>query len=247
MESIKEKPSQLILFVDDALAYGINQAYYPEVLDSVNSSNVKIIGLNDSIDFQNECLITPKENEMFIYNTYSSKYLSLDDDIETKYLESKLYCFQGLLGIFGALKFEGEVSKIEEKEVELDIKGNISYKLLSSSVNAQFTKKETLKQNLKISRRFEVKTIKTLNEIRNYVREYNLGSELFINNLLKECEYQNGLKGVQEVSSQFSNDLNSTLDIGLKLGCSGLFDLSSNVQYKLKQRKEINYSMKIEF
>ena len=47
MESIKEKPSQLILFVDDALAYGINQAYYPEVLDSVNSSNVKIIGLND--------------------------------------------------------------------------------------------------------------------------------------------------------------------------------------------------------
>jgi len=247
MKSTKEKPSQLILFVDDALAHGVKQAYYPEVLDSVNSSNVKIVGLSASIGFQHEYLITPKENEMFIFNPYSSNYLSLDDDIEMKYLQSKFYCFQRLFCIFGALKFEGEVSKIEEKEVELDINGNISSKLVSLSVGAQFTKKETLNQTLKISRSFEEKTIKNLNEIKKYVQENSLGSELFIHNLLKECEYQNGLKGVQEVSSHFSNDLNSTLDIGLKLGCCGLFDLSSNVRYKLKQRKEINYSMKITF
>lgn len=174
--------SAVIMFVDDALAYGVEKGHYPEFPEN---KELRVVGLQEASEYG----LSPQPNDVFVYNPFQLCYTKLAEDMHMKFLENKMLCYQKVLGFMGATKFRGEVAKVEEKKIQYNITANGGYEPIGAEIKGASEKTEKINKTLRIERDFETKTIKSEKEIQEYLSKYSLRSDSVIMNLFDEYKY----------------------------------------------------------
>lgn len=246
MEQINERPAAVVMFVDDAMAYGVENGYYPELSNTLyDNKELKVISLEKASRYN--LSPSPQENDIFFYNPFFLNYIKLEDDMHMNFLQNKILCYQKVLGFMGAVRFKGEITKSQENLLQIDFKTKVGYTKANLGTRIKTEKTEEIKRKFKIERDFGKKTIKTENEIGKYLNKYGLGGDIILMNLFDEYKYQEQLSGSQSIEIALTSELNKSLDIALNLGIGNVFSLDSSFKKNQEERLEVYFKMDVEF
>uniref|UniRef100_A0AB33IML0 Uncharacterized protein n=1 Tax=Prevotella sp. GTC17253 TaxID=3236793 RepID=A0AB33IML0_9BACT len=179
----------------------------------------------------------------YIANCYMDVNLA-----EDTLFKDKLNCIGRVAKLLGVKEFTAKATFLEAKTRELDIQGNVHYKVV---VDADATyKKSEEEKYAKTYRRYETFpgefTKKDYEEAKKLVSQYKLDDLEYI--LDQRNPDANNILGKQEVRIELSKELNSMTECAFSLNVlKGVFTLNASTKETISTQKKVILETKLFF
>lgn len=240
---------EVLLFVDDEFAYGVKKGFFNDLSFLKNSDfrSVQVLGLSEADEFN----LKPMENDMYVYNPYDLNYLLVDNNLNQKFLEAKLFKYPIALGYMGATEVHGLIDTASTER--FDFKNTTNGKVEKSKITvrgdlqttAQITEK--LKKHLSLESNFGRKKTSSLKEVERYITNHGLQNDAVIKHVFERFRNDQNLHGEIKYETSFATELNAKLDLAASLGISSVFELKSETKMGYSYQSEISFSINIVF
>ncbi len=238
---------------------------YPSLIHVLDELDVKAIekgwyeDLNNSID-QKFCSVTnaplliqhhiyPKLNETYIYDKSIQSYVLLDDNVEKVFSANKIESYITIFGFMGATSVNGKIIELKKKERQLDVSGGVTAKEVEISADYKSKKIEELERTININRKFGEKNIKTYDEVKEYILSRGFVGDAMIMRRLEELRYssEQKLKGSYTIRTAATHNLDSIMEIGLKVSVTPVFKSNAKLQNRCSSNTEISFELEVLF
>lgn len=237
----ENEKAKVLMFVDDAFAYGIEKNHYRNTYKS--HPELKIVGISEAPKYN----LIASENEIFYYNPFQQIYLTQSDDLNTQFYNAKLLCYINVFRYMGAISVSGEVGSIRSSKSKKEMNVNAKYENVGVGSDVKSSKEEEIRKSLKINRTFVGNLIKSKEEIKDYISKFDLWNDMEIKSLYDQYKIENKLTGSYEREISLASDLNKSLDIAANLNYAKIFQLDSTFKSIIENRLEVLFKINVQF
>lgn len=237
--NVNENP-EVIMFVDDAFAYGLERNYYKEY-ESIPGLEIK--ALSEAQNYN----LKASENDIFYYNPYQQIYLSQSYDLHAQFYHAKLLCYINVFRLMGAISVSGKVGSIKSSKSEKAVNVNAKYASVDAGIDVEISIREKIEQKLEVERIYGVELIKSKEEIKGYISEFDLWNDMEIKALYDQFKIENRLTGSYNRKIHLASELNKSLDIAVKLDAANIFQLDSTFKNIQENRFEVSSEITVQF
>lgn len=237
--NVNENP-EVIMFVDDAFAYGLERNYYKEY-ESIPGLEIKALSEAQKYNLK------ASENDIFYYNPYQQIYLPQSDNLHIQFLEAKMHCYINVFRYMGAISVSGKAGSIKFSKSEKAVNVNAKYGSVGAGIDVESSIKEKIEQNLEVERKFGGELIKSKEEIEDYISKFNLWNDSKIKFLYDQFDMEGKLTGSFNHKIALASELNKSLDIAVNLDAANIFQLDSTFKSIQENRLEVSFEIKVQF
>lgn len=239
-------PLKVICIVDEIDAKAIEKGYYS---DLKNTKDQKFVDINNIDNWVKQYGVEPKIGEVYAYDTYAQDYVLMNPSIEKQFSQNKIEAYITTLGYMGATSIKGKIFEVEGRELTQRRDGSIGVKLVKTSATVENKTNSELKQSLEIERKFKVKSIKSYEEIKEYLESRGIQKDQILQNRLEELRFSptGQLHGTYSIKTELTQNLTEILEIGYNLSMSYFFSTNVNFNETCSSYHKIDYELEISF
>lgn len=239
-----DKPIELIHIVDDLDEKAIDRGYYE---DLANSDKQQFIGISNAKELLAHYYLTPAINQNYVYDVSSQQYFLVDDSIVNRSSRSRLETLIVAFGYMGAMYVKGEITELNKKELQLEVNGGITAKMVEMSLEAKKQEIQELSKTISVERRYRDKSVKSYKDVEMYLRVNKLNDVDELKYRLIELKNRGTVTGTYTVSTSLTHNLNTILKVGFKASVTPFFKGNASIQKSCSSITEIQYSLFVSF
>lgn len=239
-------PIKVICVVDEIDAKAIEKGYYP---DLKNTQDQQFVDIKNIDSWGKQYNIEPKIGEVYAYDIYAHNYYLMKQSIEKTFTQNKIEAYITTLGFMGATLVKGNIFEVEEKELLRKSDGSIGFKAAKVDVTAESKTISKFNQSLEIERHFGVKSIKSYQEVKEYLENRGLQRDHILQSRLEELRTSETgqLHGSYSIKTELTQNLTEILEIGFNLSVSSFLNTNASFKETCSSYHKINYKLEISF
>lgn len=243
---------QIVVFQEDEL-----MQVYPYMLPYKMDSNIAIKSIDyDLEDFQNNFKIISKNrpslSDVYFLHPYKENIYIEQSMAENHLIQEKLALYTKIASLVGASQVKTYVRFEEAKSYELDVEGNLNYKVVT--VSAEYKEKQEQRFSESIDdvsqyvRKDNYNLHKNIDEIYELINKNNLNHEIQLKSLVEGRDDRRG--GVQltnkSIKLELTSEVNSLYQLSAKI-TSPVFKVNANLKESLKAVNRLFLELHFEF
>lgn len=224
--------------------------------DKLNSPKIAVETLED---LQHRGYIVPRDlmvNDLLILHPYEyNKYIHIED-VESEMIKaSKFFKYKEILQDLGALSYEVKSVTIKAYQVELDAKGDMSFKKIRTPVELRVdvNKKEDFKSKMGFELKSSFEGVRTIsqqsyNHAKELVEQYCLQDDEFINTLIKARDpNKENHQTTEHLRCESMQEFNKCIDVAVAFKAVSIFGFSANVTHAFSNKVEYSLDIDVTF
>lgn len=232
----------VVMFVDDAFAHGVEKGHYNKMYKPTHG--LTITGLSQANMFK----VNPTENQIYYFDRYQNKYIAQSEDMHLEFLESKMLCYQNALIYMGAKSFNGEVTSSRKRKIVTRFNSTAAYKVVRGKLKIDSEEEKNIRNSVKLKTTFEEKNKMSNDQIQKYINTFGLSDDKHINSIFHLYKMQDGLFGMHhEVEIKMLEELNKSIDIALGLDVAEIFTIDSTFKKIQTERLDVDFKIEVQF